>query len=252
MSEIYNNSKRSLHAKHINKLNRMYNGQMYLAENNAKFLNLSSYALSEEEKEVLNLGLNCHIQRKIDPIKRKMEIEILFQNLADMERQGKIRMKNEIADSLRKEGNIIRSNNHSKLLTKKQREACKNLKNNNDIIIRKADKSNIYVILDKATYKSKLDEILSDHSKFEMLPEDPSTALKNKLNKIIRSNNAVINYKKLPELVGDYQPGYIYGNCKIHKNTDNPPLRPIISQIPSPTYTIAKEINKIIEPYLQS
>ena len=94
---------------------------MYLAENNAKFLHLSCYALSEEEKETLNLGLNCHIQRKIDPIKKKMEIEILFQNLADMERQGQITIKNEIADSLRKEDNIIRSNNHSKLLTKKKR-----------------------------------------------------------------------------------------------------------------------------------
>ena len=59
---------------------------------------------------------------------KKMEIEILFQKLADMERQGKITMKNEIAGCLRKEGNIIRSNNYSKLLINKQREACKNLK----------------------------------------------------------------------------------------------------------------------------
>ena len=82
-----------------------------------------------------------------------------------------------------------------------------------------------------------------------MLPEDPSTALKKKLNKIIRSNNAVTNHRKLSELVEYYQPGYIYGNSKIHKSKDNPPLRPIISQIPSPTYAIAKKkINKIIEP----
>ena len=35
---------------------------------------LSDYILTIDEKEVLNLGLNCRIQRKIDPIKNKMEI----------------------------------------------------------------------------------------------------------------------------------------------------------------------------------
>ena len=55
---------------------------------------------------------------------------------------------------------------------------------------------------------------------------------------------------KLPVLVGDYNPGYIYGNCKIRKDINNPPLRPIISQIPSPTYNMAKFLNLILEPFL--
>ena len=45
---------------------------------------------------------------------------------------------------------------------------------------------------------------------------------------------------KAPALVGDFNPGYIYGNCKIHRDTNNPPLRPVISQIPSPTYEMTK------------
>lgn len=104
--------------------------------------------------------------------------------------------------------------------------------------------------MDRDVYKRKLDDILNDESKFKTLEEDPSDHLKNKLNKIIATNNAVSNNKKLPKLIGEYNAGYIYGNCKIHKNAEDPPLRPIISQIPAPTYTIAKEINKIIEPYL--
>jgi len=51
-------------------------------------------------------------------------------------------------------------------------------------------------------------------------------------------------------LVGEYRAGYIYGNCKIHKNVSNPPVRPIISQIPSPTYKMSKVINDLIEDYL--
>ena len=37
---------------------------------------------------------------------------------------------------------------------------------------------------------------------------------------------------------------------KIHKNKENPPYRPIISQIGTATYDIAKQINKLIYPYL--
>lgn len=85
-----------------------------------------------------------------------------------------------------------------------------------------------------------------------MLESDPSQQIKDELNKIIQSNNAVANHIKLPKLVGEYRAGYIYGNSKLHKNINNPPIRPIISQIPSPTYTIAKELNKIIEPYVPS
>ena len=58
------------------------------------------------------------------------------------------------------------------------------------------------------------------------------------------------NHLKLPKLIREYHAGYIYGNCKIHKNAQDPPLRPIISQIPAPTYVIAQELCKIIEPYL--
>ena len=179
-----------------------------------------------------------------------MEVEILYENLMQMEKNGKITVKKEIGDALKKEGNKIRSNSQSKLLTKEQRKACKQLRQNSNIVIRKADKSNIYVILDKENYKDKLDSILNDTTKFCRLDEDPSEELKKKLNQIITANNAVSNHKKLPKLVGEYHAGYIYGNSKIHKNKQDPPLRPIISQIPAPTYSIAKEVNKIIEPYL--
>ena len=54
---------------------------------------------------------------------------------------------------------------------------------------------------------------------------------------------------KLPVLVGDFNPGYIY-EAKIHKDTNNPVLRPIIWQIPSPTYEMTKFLNSVIEPFL--
>ena len=42
--------------------------------------------------------------------------------------------------------------------------------------------------------------------------------------------------------------GYIYGNIKTHKIGN--PIRPIISQISTPAYDIAKYLNEIITPYI--
>ena len=97
---------------------------------------------------MLNLGLNCHIHSKIDQTTKRIEIEILYQNLIEMEKKGKVTVKRELSDSLRNEGNKNRANNNNtKFLIKKHKEACKNLRSNFDIIIRNADKSQLFVIL---------------------------------------------------------------------------------------------------------
>jgi hypothetical protein len=74
--------------------------------------------------------------------------------------------------------------------------------------------------------------------------------MKNKLNKLISTINAVKNNLNLKKVEGHFTPGYIYGNAKTHKDQQDPPLRPIISQIPYPTYKVAKSINKLIVPYM--
>ena len=49
--------------------------------------------------------------------------------------------------------------------------------------------------------------------------------------------------------IGDYKPGYLYGIVKMHK--PNHPLRPIITQTPTPIYELKKKIIKqLITPYL--
>lgn len=67
-------------------------------------------------------------------------------------------------------------------------------------------------------------------------------------NKHIKTANAVIGRNILTPIVGNYKPGYIYGTVKTHKEGN--PLRPIISQIPSPIYQTAKQLDNIIKPYI--
>ena len=60
--------------------------------------------------------------------------------------------------------------------------------------------------------------------------------------------NAISNNCNISKITGHFTAGYIYGNPKIHK--PNNPLRPIISQVPTPTYQLAKSLNNIITPYM--
>ena len=76
-----------------------------------------------------------------------------------------------------------------------------------------------------------------DLQQFKNIKRNPTEEIKRKLNKIIKKINKT-RPQKLNKLTGDYKPGYIHGTVKTHKL--NNPLRPIISQIPTPTYEIAK------------
>ena len=56
------------------------------------------------------------------------------------------------------------------------RQHCvlRNLRKNKDIVIKKPDKGNGVVILDRKLYDNAIQEIISDISKFEKLNKDPT------------------------------------------------------------------------------
>ncbi|XP_076058667.1 uncharacterized protein LOC143035687 [Oratosquilla oratoria] len=80
-----------------------------------------------------------------------------------------------------------------------------------------------------AVRKSSTEE-LRDETKFKKISKDPTESLKNKLNKLVTINNAANTSIKFNKLSGDY--------------------RPIISQIPTPTYGIAKQLCTILTTYV--
>ena len=133
-------------------------------------------------------------------------------------------------------------------ISKELLNAAKSLRNNNDISIRKADKSSMYVILNKQDYLDKTKNILSDNSKFKQINKDPTKGLKQKANNIILALNATKDSVKLDKIVGKCSPGYIYGSIKTHKPNNS--IRPIIFQIPTPIYNTAKQLNAILTLYL--
>ena len=241
LDDIKQNAERIKRNTITKKLGRLYGACITLPHHTDSYINLSHHHLSKDEKEVLNLGLNCHLQTKFSKLKKKVELEILHESIIKLTSESKVTRTNDLKDLLRAEATKQRSNKNSSLLTHRQRQVAKDLLNNPNITIRRADKSNIYTILDKDQYLDKLNTILNDETKFKRITRDPTETLKNEVNKLIDASNADTDHTQLHKIIGEYSPGYIYGNVKTHKQ--NNPLRPIISQVTTPSYRLAKQLN---------
>ena len=86
-----------------------------------------------------------------------------------------------------------------------------------------------------------------DTSKLIRVKNDITNNIKEKANELIETFNAKSDDFKMNKIVGDYNPGYFYGNIKSHK-IDNP-IRPIVSQVTTTPYNMAKTLSKTIKPY---
>lgn len=215
-------------------------------------INLSNQDIPKDIVEIMSLGMNTHMRQRLDNYKRKAAVEKLYSDIKRERSSHNVFIDNE--ETLKAELKVFGLRNrvdHSRdLLSKEQYAAIREFVNKPDIIIRKADKSNVFVIMDTTYYQEKIAEILGDESKFMKIENDPTVELKRKLNKHIGIVNAVNDDIKLTKLVGHFDPAYLYANPKIHKRIINPPLRPIVSQIGTPTASVAAELNHIITRYM--
>ena len=133
---------------------------------------------------------------------------MLCEDIERLEKEGKITVNRALRDRLVGKSAKLRGNGNSRLLTRELRDAAKQLREKDDIVIRRADKASTYVILDTDTYMKKMETLLSDQTKFEKLKKDPTDALKVKANKIIYSANAVVGDVHFSKITGECNAGY--------------------------------------------
>ena len=209
------------------KLNDLYRTTMYLPQKRETFINLSDQELTEDQKQVLSLGIKCQYKDKHRQLDKEVELEILYESLLRLQASNTIFIKPELKHQLKSESTKRRNYDKSKLISKEIMAAAQELKNHDSLIVQKADKSNIFVVMDRSEYKAKLDVILQDEQKFTRITVNPIASLKTKVNKIIKAINEGQQQKIFNPIVGEYKPGYLYGTVKIHKR--NNPLRPIIA-----------------------
>ena len=134
------------------------------------------------------------------------------------------------------------------------------LSSNKDIVIVKSDKGNSVVILNREDYLKRMQDMVDDTSKFEKVSVSEGKDY----------NFMVSQTKEVDELLAELlakhsitqaardqlspngpNPARLYGLPKIHKPPLDglPKFRPIISQIGSPTYHIAKFLLKFVQPF---
>ncbi|XP_066970185.1 uncharacterized protein [Macrobrachium rosenbergii] len=171
-------------------------------------------------------------------MEKHLEINYLLDTIHKHEDQGTIRTK----DSLQPLFLVEALTEHSDYKSDVARE----LRTREDVTVRRANKTAAFILIRTEEYHHKLDETLADSSKSQRVTKNQVDDIKRKANRIIETVNAASNALHLVLIVGDYDLGYIYGNVKTHKPGN--PLRPIISQIPAPTYQLAKKLNAILTP----
>ena len=128
-----------------------------------------------------------------------------------------------------------------------------------NIVIQKADKGNVVVLVDKSVYLQKMKSILDDESKFRKLDISDNNIVQtlietqDRIKSILGPLKAkkVISeevYKKIMPIGS--QPGRLYGLCKVHKESvdGHKPFRPILSAINTPSYQLAKFLIPMLEP----
>ena len=107
--------------------------------------------------------------------------------------------------------------------------------------------------MNRTDYEEKLTVLISDPDKFIKCRPSQSENIKTRIKKIASKykENLPTIYEKL-HIVGNYKPGHLYGLPKLHKNSVDPPLRPINSMSGTVTHGIAQYLNEIIRPYIYS
>ena len=252
-----------VHCKKLNNLssNNSYFESVTSHDPEKVLFNFSSHQLTEHEKSLLSRGLNFAIPPKdLNYADYLLPFELLFRDidLLDIPRTDRDFIQGRLRDcaftSYRDVGKNIDRN-----LSKEEHFALKNLVKNKDLIIQEADKGNTVVILNKNDYNLKMKKILSDKSKFQKLSIDKNKVLnhivnmENRITEVLKKlkEKQQICEKKYKDLhpVGS-RPGILYGRTKIHKPIKDgvPPFRPILSDIGTPTYKLAKFFVPLLAP----
>jgi predicted GIY-YIG superfamily endonuclease len=122
------------------------------------------------------------------------------------------------------------------------------LRNNSDLLVTKADKGNVTVLLHKEKYVSEMEKLFSDKTTYQLTSKFSISQLQGRLNRMIskmKDTNAI----DVPTAKGlKCHNGIIakaYGLPKIHKKET--PFRPIVSCCGTPLYALAKFLGNIIK-----
>ena len=208
--------------------------------------NYSDYTLSRKEKCLLSLGLDFSLPNfKPSFSKFFLPFELFFNNLSHLPAHINLETARQSIQSIaHKAFSSYKETTWFPFFKKFDFEILKKLSLRKDLVICRPDKGKGVVLLNRDDYVGKMNEILSDTSKFECIG-DPQFSTIYKIEDKINRN---LKQFKDDDVISDqiyhtlYSTGStfstLYGLPKVHKA--NVPLRPILAAYNSPNYSIAK------------
>ena len=253
-------------------------------------INLSNYKLTEDQIDLLKLGLKfcptpksniTELKEDVKDSERKVRLKELFgnkENKDDSLVKNKSKFQptkgNKDIDTFFqkiwnlefKDNSQIRNN-----LSHKQKLALEELRNNENIIIKEADKGGAVIIMEREYYREKIQEMLNNETNFQLLEGNRDTKIIAKIKKLCEKYENQLTKKEMDYLVDfDAKTSNFYGLPKIHKSeeikkavrtqkssfieTPNPgdlKFRPIIAGPESPTNRLCDLTDKLLQPFLQ-
>ena len=141
----------------------------------------------------------------------------------------------------------MKSEQHDNL-SKTQRAALKQLKNDEQMRVYPFDKGIGFALLNDIDDISKIDEHLR---KSKIIDCGPINLLTGKFQRLLRKLKKEDKFdKKMYSLIypSDCIPPRLYGTLKVHKPEKNYPMRAVVSTIGSPPYGTSKYLVRIIQP----
>lgn len=197
-----------------------------------RVVNMSKMSLKEEELELLNKGLKFAIPPdKEEEAKTRVLIDMEYQNTGDGN------LMTQCYEHLKTKPIQTGEKNTKRVITNLKKRMAQQ-----DTIITRADKSNAVVLMNKSDYKKKMEETLENGGAIEDPTFNFETHVKKTRELINGSSHIIRNQKeKLRILEPNPVPPRLYGMPKLHK--EDAPMRPVISYISAPTYSLAKLLN---------
>ena len=211
--------------------------------------NYSTYSLSNEQYIALSYGSDTHIPLRTNATMIYAEFEVFYQcllkvigNIPETELQL---VKTKLGNTCEKHTKIKVPYKYTKIINE--------LRKQEDIAVLKADKGRRIVIINRDKYYENCLQLL-DTEQFQKLNHYPTKTTETKVQNALRnikSKLSINEYKRIYPTGSS--PGKLHGTTKIHKLSDGDgidklPIRPIISNLNTPTYHLAKYLVNLLSP----